>query len=290
MLCKLPNRCPGLVTFTPKAAVADSWKSPDVPPVAVPFSCMSWQYKSVYIRFSQRQWQLKKKNQIKKIISHLKVSEEKYFFSAQSIKLKAWCQSLKTGTKWELCPCFSPYGTLNLPVCPSSSVLMDFFFCIIPVLIQALLRRCRPPPQPWTFSNSSSRTIASRTWSPRPTCTPRSSRSALAQTKVGVPSLPRRWRPFSASWPPPACTAVSRCSASGAQASSATAASPWRWARRALRRSSSTSTSWLSGRLKEATRACTRSSPSWTHCNSHSAAHSDLHRHRCVQYSSPGFP
>lgn len=152
-------------------------------------------------------------------------------------------------------------------------------------LFQALLRRCQRPPQPWTSSSSSSRTTASKTWSHRLTCTPRSSRSASAQTKAGVLSQPRRWRRSWALSPPPVCTAVSQCSASGAQASSATGALPWKWARHALRRSSNTSTLWLSGRRKEATRAFTRSSPSWIRCSSHSAAPSDHLRHRYVRYT-----
>lgn len=115
------------------------------------------------------------------------------FFSAKSIKLKAWCQSLKTGIKWQLCLWVSPYGTLDLSICPFTSVIIfHLFFCPLPVLIQALLRRCQPPPQPWTSSSSSSRTIASKTWSPRLTCMPRSSRSASAQTKAGVLSQRRR--------------------------------------------------------------------------------------------------
>lgn len=163
-----------------------------------------------------------------------------------------------------------------------SPLSFSSFFLSLPVLIQARLRRCQPPPPPWTSSSSLSRTIAFKTWWCRPTCTPRSSRSASVQTRAGVPWRHRRWRRSWASSSPPACTAASQCSASGAQASSATGASPWRWVSLVLRRSSSTSTSWLSGRRRGATRACTRSSHSWTRCSSRSAAPSDPHRHRWV--------
>ena len=177
---------------------------------------------------------------------------------------------------------------MGLSICqsvhfPPSQFFTLFFF----PSIQARLRRCQPPPQPWTSSSSSSRTIASKTWSSRLTCMPRSSRSALALTKAGVRSQPRRSRPFWALSPRPVCTAASRCSASGARASSATGASPSKWASHASRRSSSTSTSWLSGRHRGATRACTRSSPSWTRCSSRSAALSDLHRRRWGHSSFP---
>ncbi len=210
--------------------------------------------------------------------------ERGVFFQLKSVTLKAWCQSLQTGIKWPLLCLW----VNSLSVKYSFVIIFHPFF--LHVLIQALLRRCRQPPLPWTSSSSSSQTIASKTWSSRQTCTPRSSRSASAQMKAGVLSQPRRLRPSWALSPPPACIVVSRCSASGAQASSATGASPWRWARHASRRFSNTSTSWLSGRHREATRACTRSSPSWTRCSSRSAAPSDLHKHRCVhsQSMSPG--
>lgn len=208
-------------------------------------------------------------------------------------KMIFYCVKKKPSTQqshsnWRLRTKVKKLGVSDSAVCDSLSVNQHNFFCHNISLLsffptQDLLKRCRPPLQPWTFSSSLSRTTASKTWSLRLTCMPRSFRSGSAQTKAGVPSRPRKWKRSWALSPPPVCTAVSQCSASGARAFSATKASPWRWVSRVLRRSSSTSTLWLSGHHKEATRAFTRSSPSWTRCSSPSAALSDHHKHRCVR-------